>query len=115
MRCKECLSLVATIMLFLLLIDLACGPEISPWVAYTVPIFLASRYCGFSMGAAYSVLAAALLFMSARHAGHPYSADAYFLIAVGWKTLALVVIAWLTARLTLLERHLRALSTYRSV
>jgi len=115
MQCKEWLTGVAALMLLLLLVDASCGPEISPWVSYTVPIILASRYCGFSMGAAYSVIAAGLLLLAARHSGHPYSADAYFLVAVGWQTVALIVIAWLTARLSSLERLLRALSAYRSV
>lgn len=110
MQYKERLSAVAAVMLVLMLVDLSCGPEISPWVAYALPVVLASRYCGFSMGAAYSVIAAGLLLFAARHSGHPYSGEAYFLIAVSWKLLALLVIAWLTARLSNLERVLRALS-----
>jgi hypothetical protein len=97
-------------MLVLLLIDHACGPEVSPWVAYAVPIILASRYCGFSTGAAYAILAAALVWIAARNSGHPYSSEALFLIAVSWQTLALLVIAWLSARLSTVERKLTALS-----
>jgi hypothetical protein len=66
MRCKECLSGVVAIMIVLLLVDLSCGPEISPWVAYAVPVALASRYSSFSMGAAYSVIGALLLLVAAR-------------------------------------------------
>lgn len=110
MKCKECLSGVAALMLVLMLIDLTCGSEVSPWVGYALPVILVSRYCGFSMGAAYAVIAAGLLLFAARYAGHPYSWDVFFLVAVAWKMFALLVIAWLTARLSNLERILRALS-----
>ncbi len=113
MRCNESLVPLAALMLTILLVDLSCGPEITPWVVYTVPIVLVSRFCGFSMGVAYSVIAGGLLLLAARHSGHPYSAEGYLLIAVAWKTVALIVIAWLTARLSSLERLLRSLTVYR--
>jgi hypothetical protein len=106
------LSGVIAIMLVLLLVDSFCGPEISPWVAYAVPVALASRCCGFSTGAAYSVIAAGLLLVAARHSGHPYSGEAYFLVAVASQMLALLVIAWLTARLSTLEHVLRGLKAW---
>lgn len=106
MQCKERLLSVAVMMLVLLGIDVSCGPEISPWVAYVVPVAFASRHCGFSMGAIYAVLAGALLCVGARHSGHPYSSDGYFLLAVLSQVLALIVVAWLTARLSSLEQML---------
>jgi hypothetical protein len=110
---KESLSAVVAIMLVLLLVDASCGPEISPWIAYAVPVAIASRYCGFPTGAAYSVIAAGLILVAARHSGHPYSGDAYFAVAVVSQALALLAIAWLTARLSSLERVLQALHAWR--
>lgn len=107
MQCKQCLSIVIAIMLAMLGIDVICGAEVSPWVAYAVPVAFSSRYCGFSTGATYAALAGGLLCVAARQSGHPYSEDIYFLIAVSFQTLALLVIAWLTARLSQLESMLR--------
>ena len=114
-QCRGRLMTVATIMLALLILDTACGPEISPWIAYAVPVAIAARCCGFSMGAAYAVIAGWLLYMAARHAGHPFSDEAYFLVSTASHTLALLVIAWLTARLSNLERTLRSLKTWAEV
>jgi hypothetical protein len=111
-QCRQRLMLVATIMLALLLLDWSCGPELSPWIAYAVPVALAARCCGFSMGAAYAVIAGWLLYLAARHAGHPYSTEAYYFVSVSSQTIALLVIAWLTARLSNLERTLRGLRTW---
>lgn len=102
-------------MLVLLGIDASCGPEISPWVAYIVPVVLASRYCGFSTGAIYAALTGGLLCVAARHSGHPYSSDAYFLLAVSWQIFALLVVAWLTARLSSLEQMLRQVTRQHSL
>ena len=88
--------------------------KISPCVAYAAPVVLASRYCGHSMGATYEMIAAGMLSFAAGHPGHAYSGQAYFLIAVPLEMLALLVIAWLTARLSNLERTLRALSVWHS-
>lgn len=108
MQRRECLLIVVSIMLVLLAVDASLGPEVSPWAAYIVPVALASRYCGLSTGAAYAAITAGLLVGAARHSGHPYSADAYFLIAVARQTAALLVIACLTARLSALEHAFRA-------
>lgn len=108
MQRSECLLIVISIMLVLLAVDTSLGPELSPWAAYIVPVALASRYCGLSTGAAYAAITAGLLVVAARQSGHPYSADGYFLVAVAWQTAALLVIAWLTARLSALEHALRA-------
>ncbi len=111
MKCKESLLVVIIMMLALLAIDASIGPELSPWVAYAVPVVLASRYCGLATGAMYAVLAGGLLCVAARHSGHPYSSDLYFLLAVASQSLALLVMAWLTARLSSLEQALRELRT----
>lgn len=115
MESRQCLMVVVAIMLALLAIDASCGPEISPWIAYMVPVALASRCSGFSVGAAYAVLAGGLLLVAARHSGHPYSSDGFFILAVCSQALALLVIAWLTARLSSLERVLRQLARQPSI
>ncbi len=62
---------------FLLAVDASLGPEVSPWM------------------------------VAARHSGHPYSTDGYFLLTVAWQTAALLVTAWLTARVFALEYRVR--------
>jgi hypothetical protein len=114
-QCRQRLMLVATIMLGLLLVDSSSGPELSPWIAYAIPVAIAARCCGFSTGAAYAVIAGWLLYFAARHAGHPYSGEAYFFVSVSSQTIALLLIAWLTARLSDLERTLRSLRTWAEV
>ncbi|HEX6155777.1 MAG TPA: hypothetical protein VFZ54_07120 [Burkholderiales bacterium] len=96
-------------MLVIVGVDIVCGRELSPWIAYIVPVALASRYCSLGVGAAYAILAGLLLCVAARHTGHPYSGDAYFLAAAASQTLVLLVIAWLISRLSALERLLRQL------
>ena len=109
MKCKERLPIVIVLMLALFAVDASIGPELSPWVAYAVPVVVAGRYCGLSTAAMYAVLAGGLLCVAARHSGHPYSSDVYFLLAAASQTLALLVMAWLAARLSSLEQALRAL------
>ena len=107
MDCKECLVSVVMLMLLICGVDVSCGPEVSPWIAYVIPIALASRYCGFAVGAMYAVLAGLLLCVAARHSGHPFSADGYFFIAAAWQALALLLIAWLVSRLATLQLTVR--------
>lgn len=113
MNCKECLVSVVAIMLVIAFVDAVCGPEVTPWLAYAAPVALASRYCSFGLGAMYSVLAGLLLCVAARHSGHPFSSDAYFLLAVGWQTLALILVAWLVSLLATTQLALRKLLAER--
>ena len=113
-ECRERLLIVILIMLALFGIDASSGPEFSPWVAYLVPVAMASRYCGLSTGAAYAVLAGGLLCIASRHSGHPYSSDTHFFVAVASQSLALLAVAWLTAQLSSLERTLSRLARQRS-
>lgn len=48
-----------------------------------------------------------VLVIAARHSGHPYSTGGYFLLTVAWQTAALLVTAWLTARVFALEYRVR--------
>ena len=107
MRYRDCLSYVIPMMLAIVAVDATCGPEVSPWIAYSVPVALASRYCGFPVGAVYAVLAGLLLCSAARYSGHPYSSDAFFLFAAVSQMLMLLVLAALVRRLSMLERTLR--------
>ncbi len=108
---QERLLLVVVMMLAIVGVDAMCGPEVSPWAAYVVPVALAARLRGFRTAAVYAVLAGLLICVAARHSGHPYSSGFYFLVAAGSQTLVLLVIAWLVSRLSALEQALRAVLT----
>lgn len=105
------LPIIAAVMLGIAWLDGACGPELSPWIAYIVPIAMASRYCSFSTGAFYCVVAGLLLCLAAKHSGHPYSTTGYFLFATLSQTLVFLTIAWFVSRLVYLEGALRAALT----
>lgn len=107
MRCRECLVAVVAMMLIIFGVDATCGPEISLWIAYAAPVAMASRYCGFSFGAAYSVLSGLLICLAAKHSGHPYSNYWYLALAASSQVLALLLITSLASRLAFVERKLR--------
>jgi hypothetical protein len=104
--CLGCLLPVVVLMLVVGAADMLSGPEISPWIGYLFPVALASRCCGFGLGALYAVLAGFLMCVAARHAGHPFSTNVYFYLAAASQTFALVVVAWLVSRLA--SAHLAA-------
>ena len=52
---------------------------------------LASRYCSFIVGAAYALLAGALVCVVGRNSGHAFTSDAFFFVAVSWQVLALTL------------------------
>ena len=107
MQCRKRLPFVIAAAVAIAWIDSRCGPELSLWVAYVVPVAVASRYCGFSIGAFYAVLAGLLLCLAAKYSGHPYSSEGYFLFATWSQMLVFLVIAWLASRLSSLEARLR--------
>ena len=107
MKCAECLFAVVAMMLAVAALDWLCGPQVSPWLAYAVPVALASRYCSFLVGAAYALLAGALVCVVARNSGHAFTSDAFFFVAVSWQVLALTLIAWLVAQLGAAQLMLR--------
>ena len=107
MKCAECLFAVVAMMLAVAGLDLLCGPRVSPWLAYAIPVGLASRYCSFAVGATYALLAGALLCVVARNSGHAFTSEAVFFVAVSWQVLALTLIAWLVARLGAAQLMLR--------
>lgn len=109
MECRKRLPLIAAAMLGVAYFDAACGPELSPWVAYIAPVAVAARHCGFSTGAFYAVVAGLLLCLAAKHSGHPYSSPEYFLFATLSQTLTFLVIGWFAAQLSSLEQMLRGL------
>jgi hypothetical protein len=113
MRCKELLPFIIAAMLGIAWLDIGCGPELSPWVGYLVPVALASRYCGFGTGAFYSTLAGLLICLAAKYSGHPYSSEGYLLFVAASQVLALLVVAWLVARTSQLEQALRGLVVMR--
>ena len=114
MDCKQRLLFVAVAMLGIAYIDATCGPELSPWVAYIAPVAVAARYCSFSIGAFYAVVAGLLICLVAKHTGHPYSSAEYFLFATLSQTLVFLVIGWFASQLANLEQTLRRILADRS-
>ena len=107
MKCAECLFAVVAMMLAVASLDWLCGPQVSPWLAYAMPVALASRYCNFITGAAYALLAGALVCVVAKNSGHAFTSDTLFFVAVSWQVLALTLIAWLVSQLALTQLTLR--------
>ena len=112
-ECKECLVSVILLMLLVVAADLYSGREVSLWIAYVLPVALASRYCSFRIGAMYAVLAGLLICVAARHTGHPFSSNTYFFLAVAWQTLTLLLVGWLVSRLAVAQLALRKASAAR--
>jgi hypothetical protein len=107
MKCAECLFAVVAMMLAVAGLDLLCGPQVNPWLAYAIPVALASRYCSFIVGAAYALMAGALVCVVGRNSGHAFTSDAFFFVAVSWQVLALTLIAWLVSQLSIAQVALR--------
>ena len=87
------LFLAACLAVFML--DIAAGPQISPWSLYLVPLLLAGWLFGSRAAMAIAVLASILIVIAALIAGHPFAT--WWDFALSWcnRVISLLTAAWL--------------------
>lgn len=87
------LFLAACLAVFML--DVAVGPQISPWSLYLVPLLLAGWLFGGRAAMAIAVLASLLILIAAFITGHPN--DTWWDFALSWcnRAISLLTVGWL--------------------
>lgn len=79
-------------------LDYLTGREVGVWALYLVPLAVASWMLGFRVGALLALVATVLMCVTGFLFGHAYSSSGYFLLAIGNRTMALLVVSWLASR-----------------